>query len=327
MIFPLKNDHIGYAFGAKTSYGYHGGIDYNGEGAGDSDLGLPIFCIAEGEVTSIHEHPNKYDKQGKIIDDWGKHLHYKIEGPWGVRYIHYAHCQEILVKSGEKIKEGQIIARVGKTGTSSAHLHWEIKKVSNHLDSVPKTKPELDSIWEDPEAFIKQWKDYTVQVNTDEQNALSILKANRFEGNLEATMRTLLGEHNDLPGFIKLKKKLIEVLKLPTDSGHDIVLNEVLSLLATEDAFTELSDAVDNLLKQPFENPKARIIALQGFKDAQKEEVSEIKEDLETYQTKVEEWHKKKNELLLTAIRINIPYYANSPKFVIKIYKEEGDKE
>ena len=41
----------------------------------------------------------------------------------------YGHCMQTLVKRGQRIKKGQIIARVGNTGrTTGPHLHFEIRK-------------------------------------------------------------------------------------------------------------------------------------------------------------------------------------------------------
>ena len=41
----------------------------------------------------------------------------------------YGHCEQTLVRKGQRIKKGQIIARVGNTGrTTGPHLHFEIRK-------------------------------------------------------------------------------------------------------------------------------------------------------------------------------------------------------
>jgi len=47
----------------------------------------------------------------------------------------YAHASELLVKRGDPIKRGQVIARSGQTGTvSSPQLHFEIRKGSSPVD-------------------------------------------------------------------------------------------------------------------------------------------------------------------------------------------------
>ncbi len=39
----------------------------------------------------------------------------------------YAHNHKILVKNGDKVKKGQLIAHMGSSGKSTgAHLHYEI---------------------------------------------------------------------------------------------------------------------------------------------------------------------------------------------------------
>jgi murein DD-endopeptidase MepM/ murein hydrolase activator NlpD len=47
----------------------------------------------------------------------------------------YAHASELLVKRGDTIKRGQIIAKAGQTGTvSSPQVHFEIRKGSSPVD-------------------------------------------------------------------------------------------------------------------------------------------------------------------------------------------------
>jgi murein DD-endopeptidase MepM/ murein hydrolase activator NlpD len=47
----------------------------------------------------------------------------------------YAHASEILVKRGDQVKRGQVIARSGQTGNvNSPQLHFEIRKGANPVD-------------------------------------------------------------------------------------------------------------------------------------------------------------------------------------------------
>ncbi len=50
----------------------------------------------------------------------------------------YAHCQKILVKEGEKVEQGQVIATIGDTGlVTGPHLHYEILKDDINIDPIP----------------------------------------------------------------------------------------------------------------------------------------------------------------------------------------------
>ena len=49
----------------------------------------------------------------------------------------YAHAKELVVKRGDQVKRGQIIARAGQTGSvSSPQLHFEIRKGATPVDPV-----------------------------------------------------------------------------------------------------------------------------------------------------------------------------------------------
>ena len=86
----------------------HQGIDIG------ADEGTPIYAAMEGTVTASSEE-----------GEYGKH----IDITNGDVLTRYAHCSKLLVKEGDKVKQGEKIAEVGSTGNSTGpHLHFEIRR-------------------------------------------------------------------------------------------------------------------------------------------------------------------------------------------------------
>ena len=53
------------------------------------------------------------------------------------RATSFEHASELLVKRGDKIKRGQVVAKSGQTGNvSSPQLHFEIRKGSTPVDPM-----------------------------------------------------------------------------------------------------------------------------------------------------------------------------------------------
>lgn len=85
-----------------------------------ANLGTKILSSTEGEVILASE-------QG----DYGKHLKIQI----GEIILVYAHCNQLYVKQGDKVIQGQEIAEVGSTGNSTGpHLHFEIRISERFID-------------------------------------------------------------------------------------------------------------------------------------------------------------------------------------------------
>lgn len=100
-------------FTGRTAF--HEGLDFT------AAAGTPIYAAAGGVVT-VSEHMPDY---GKII---------KISHGSGLE-TRYAHASELLVKVGEVVKKGQVIAKVGSTGRSTGpHLHFEVRRDGAPLD-------------------------------------------------------------------------------------------------------------------------------------------------------------------------------------------------
>lgn len=151
MRWPVDNWDKWYdaqPFGSKTDYGYHEGADINLKTGGDTDLGQSLFAIADGVVTSVHKHTNS--------GNFGFHVHIRHEGPWGTVWCHYAHCSEIKVVEGQTVKEGELVALVGKSGTVYSHCHWAIKLASTGIEGIAKNLDDLKK-WTNPISFVLKW--------------------------------------------------------------------------------------------------------------------------------------------------------------------------
>lgn len=101
----LKNDHLG--------------DDWNAVTGGDSDLGDPIYAIANGYVVFAKD----------ISGGWGKvvRVMHQLDDTTYVESL-YAHCDSMLVKPNQGVKRGDQIATIGNAnGAYYAHLHLEIR--------------------------------------------------------------------------------------------------------------------------------------------------------------------------------------------------------
>jgi hypothetical protein len=76
---------------------------------------------------------------------------FSVRSDDGRRYYWYAHCHKILVKLGDKVREGQNIALVGSTGFKRAdvgpHLHFEVSATPYPKPKIVETSLHAQPIW------------------------------------------------------------------------------------------------------------------------------------------------------------------------------------
>ena len=95
---PIKNRRI-----------FHAGLDLA------APKGTAIYNVAPGRVI-----------YAGTMNGYGKLVIISHENGISTRY---GHCSQILVKNGQFVKEGQLIAKVGATGVATGnHLHFEVRK-------------------------------------------------------------------------------------------------------------------------------------------------------------------------------------------------------
>jgi len=106
---------------------FHHGLDFGNK------TGTPIYATADGVVKSV--------KKKKLIGNYIV-LNHKFGYQTG-----YGHLHKVMVKIGDQVKRGQIIATMGNSGRSTgSHLHYEVlryKKYRNPYDYLNKLEDDI----------------------------------------------------------------------------------------------------------------------------------------------------------------------------------------
>lgn len=101
---------------------WHGGVDLAG------NYGDPVLATGDGVVTY----------SGWLKGGYG--LAVKIDHGYGFETL-YAHNQELLVRVGDEVKRGDVIAYVGSTGESTGpHVHYEVFLWGQAVDPMDYAK-------------------------------------------------------------------------------------------------------------------------------------------------------------------------------------------
>lgn len=127
----------------------HTGVDFS------TSINTPVYATADGVVDFAGDGWN--GGYGRLV---------KIAHSFGFK-AYYAHLNKIIVKNGEFIKKGQIIAYSGNSGISTGpHLHYEIRFLGQPINPINFVKWDMknfDSIFEKERTI--QWQSLLTTIN------------------------------------------------------------------------------------------------------------------------------------------------------------------
>lgn len=124
---PVRTAAFTSSFGVRSdpfkgSAAMHAGIDLAGP------VGTPIYATADGTVTDAAWNSGGY---GNLV---------KLNHGRGIE-TRYGHLSQILVRPGQQVKRGDMIARMGSTGRSTgSHLHYEVRIDGRAVNPIPFMK-------------------------------------------------------------------------------------------------------------------------------------------------------------------------------------------
>lgn len=121
----LHNNHIG-AFNMRRMHPiYHRIIPHKGIDLG-CNKGTPVYATGDAVVAKT--------ERGMARKGYGQQILLDHEFGYQTRY---AHLSKILVKPGDRVVRGQIIAESGSTGGSTApHLHYEVIRMGSVVNPI-----------------------------------------------------------------------------------------------------------------------------------------------------------------------------------------------
>lgn len=154
-ILPVPSDRfvLTSPFGNRVSpftraTDFHKGLDLS------APTGTPVYATGDGVVTFAGRYPIR-----QSVSWWrfGNMVTIKHAD----RFVTiYAHCDEVKVKTGQQVKQGDVIATVGSTGWSTnSHLHYEVRSDLEQPGSYAPVDPRiyiLDHQWSNEAMLLMQ---------------------------------------------------------------------------------------------------------------------------------------------------------------------------
>ncbi len=226
--FPVGNtgNAAGY-YMARSMVPYsHMGDDWNGVGGGNSDLGDPIYAIADGLVVYSYDYGSDW---GEVIIIRHKYRNSKGE----IDYVDsfYGHVQNRQVKLGESVRRGEQIAEIGNNnGMYLAHLHLEIRKnIQIGIETWKHSKSSANYLI--PKQFIAQHRPGSGSGRNRDGMVLAQTRSSQPAHPLpgyDRSLRVLMDRHRETQAALK---PVVEVAKNDVDRAVKFGQRAVLSVM------------------------------------------------------------------------------------------------
>lgn len=128
-MWPAKG-RISGKFGSQRVYRGEPGAYHSGLDIATGTSGTPYVAPADGVVILAADRP--FTLEGNLL---------MIDHGMGLNSA-FLHSSQLLVKEGDAVRQGQVIARIGMTGRATGpHLHWSMKWGDARLDPLLFTGP------------------------------------------------------------------------------------------------------------------------------------------------------------------------------------------
>ena len=130
MIWPV-NGAVSSGFGKRGKRSFHSGLDI------PMPKGTPIRAAKDGVVKQVIPAKSRgFRGYGNVV---------LLDHGGGISTL-YSHCLELKVRQGQRVRQGEIIATVGRTGRATTnHVHFEVRINGRPVDPTPYLVPRSSS--------------------------------------------------------------------------------------------------------------------------------------------------------------------------------------
>ena len=262
----------------------HGGIDI-ANGTGKYSPGSHVIAAASGVVTVSQDcYSNNGYYGSKDGGGWGNHV--IIDHGNGYKTI-YAHMypNTITVRSGDVVEQGQVIGKIGNSGSSTGgHLHFEVRLNNERVDPEEYVDPDnprpqgIGVISQELYNFISAFEGGTQYYNSADRTYTVF--NNGLDSNLELTCGIAIGTTNGgLYSYAQnILNRPITIGSKITEDEYNQILTKVLeqkmstvdsAIAATGVTLTQQQkDALFSLCYNVSNAPKRTKEALEAFKNS-----------------------------------------------------------